>query len=39
MSFERSNFRIDVIHELAPLAVRDALVPTVLLLRARKLGV
>lgn len=39
MSFERSNFRIDVIHELAPLASRDALVPSVLLLRARKLGV
>lgn len=39
MSFERSNFRIDVIHELTPMAARDALVPTVLLLRARKLGV
>ena len=39
MSFERSNFRIDVIHELAPLAAKDALVPTVLLVRARKLGV
>lgn len=39
MSFERSNFRIDVIHELTPLAAREALVPTVLLLRARKLGV
>jgi SAM-dependent methyltransferase len=39
MSFERSNFRIDVIHELTPLTARDALVPTVLLLRARKLGV
>jgi SAM-dependent methyltransferase len=39
MSFERSNFRLDVLHELAPLSARDALVPTVLLLRARKLGV
>lgn len=39
MSFERSNFRIDVIHELAPLGGRDTLVPAVLLLRARKLGV
>lgn len=39
MSFERSNFRIDVLHELAALGGRDALVPSVLLLRARKLGV
>lgn len=39
MSFERSNFRLDVFHELAPLGARDALVPTVLLMRARKLGV
>lgn len=39
MSFERSNFRIDVLHELAPLGARDALVPSVLLMRARKLGV
>ena len=39
MSFERSNFRVDVFHELAPDMPRDALVPTVLLLRARKLGV
>jgi SAM-dependent methyltransferase len=39
MSFERSNFRIDVLHELAPLGAREALVPSVLLLRARKLGV
>jgi SAM-dependent methyltransferase len=39
MSFERSNFRVDVFHELSPLASREALVPTVLLLRARKLGV
>jgi SAM-dependent methyltransferase len=39
MSFERSNFRVDVIHELSPITAREALVPTVLLLRARKLGV
>lgn len=39
MSFERSNFRIDVIHELAPLGARDVLAPSVLLLRGRKLGV
>ncbi len=39
MSFERSNFHIDVMHELTPLSARDALVPTVLLMRARKLGV
>jgi hypothetical protein len=39
MSFERSNFRIDVIHELAPLGARDALAPSVLLMRGRKLGV
>ncbi len=39
MSFERSNFRIDVLHELLPLSSRDAVGPTVLLLRARKQGV
>jgi SAM-dependent methyltransferase len=39
MSFERSNFRLDVVHELAPITTRDAKVPTVLLLRARKQGV
>ncbi len=39
MSYERSNFHIDVLHEVAPIAARDALVPSVLLLRARKLGV
>ncbi|MEZ5250069.1 MAG: hypothetical protein R2713_12925 [Ilumatobacteraceae bacterium] len=38
MSFERSNFRIDVIHELAPLGGRDTLVPAVLLLRAQARG-
>ncbi|MFN8021220.1 MAG: class I SAM-dependent methyltransferase [Acidimicrobiales bacterium] len=39
MSFERSNFRLDVLHELSPMGARDALAPSVLLLRARKLGV
>ena len=39
MSFERSNFRIDVLHELVPIGARDAIGPTVLLLRARKQGV
>jgi SAM-dependent methyltransferase len=39
MSFERANFHIDVMHELAPLAARDATAPTVLVLRARKQGV
>lgn len=40
MSLDRSNFRLDAVHELMPAAPpRDALVPTVLLLRARKQGV
>ena len=39
MSFERSNFRIDVLHEVLPINSRDAVGPTVLLLRARKQGV
>jgi SAM-dependent methyltransferase len=39
MSFERSNFRIDVLHELMPVADRSALVPAMLLMRARKQGV
>jgi SAM-dependent methyltransferase len=39
MHIERSNFHIDVLHELALLAHRDAPTPSVLLLRARKLGV
>ncbi len=39
MHFERANFRLDVVHELSPLTQRDALIPSVLLLRARKLGV
>lgn len=39
MSFERSNFRIDVLHELVPISGRDIIGPTVLLVRARKQGV
>jgi len=39
MGFERSNFRIDVVHEVPPLADPRALVPAVLLVRARKQGV
>jgi SAM-dependent methyltransferase len=39
MSFERSNFRLDALHELVPVGTRDAIGPTVLLLRARKQGV
>jgi SAM-dependent methyltransferase len=39
MSFERSNFHIDVLHELAPIGARDPLAPTVLLVRGRKQGV
>lgn len=39
MNLERSNFRLDVVHELFPITARDALVPSVLLVRARKQGV
>jgi len=39
MAFERSNFRLDVVHELGDRRVRDALTPVVLVLRARKQGV
>lgn len=39
MSFERSNFRFDVVHELGPMNVRYPMVPTVLVIRARKQGV
>ena len=38
MAFERSNFRLDVVHELDDQRVRDALCPTVFVLRARKQG-
>lgn len=39
MSLERSNFRIDVMHEPMPLADRSAMAPALLLMRARKQGV
>ena len=38
MSFERSNFRLDVVHELNDHRVRDPLCPSVLVVRARKQG-
>lgn len=39
MSFERSNFHLDQVHELDDRRVRDPLVPSALVLRARKQGV
>ncbi len=39
MNLERSNFRIDVVHEPLPLSDPGALAPALLLLRARKQGV
>jgi SAM-dependent methyltransferase len=39
MSMERSNFHIDVIHELGDRRQRTPLTPSQLVLRARKLGV
>ncbi len=39
MAMQRTNFRIDVMHELQPTNVRHPLTPTVLVIRARKLGV
>jgi len=39
MSFERSNFHLDAVHELSDHRVRDPLCPSVLVVRARKLGV
>ena len=39
MTLERSNFNLDVMHELSPVMQRDSSkVPSVLLLRARKVG-
>ena len=38
MAFERSNFRLDVVHELNDQRVREALCPSVFVLRARKQG-
>ena len=39
MAMQRTNFQIDVIHELVPVNTRSVLAPTVLVIRARKLGV
>ena len=39
MALQRSNFRVDVLHELDAVNRPDALAPAVLVLRARKLGV
>jgi ubiquinone/menaquinone biosynthesis C-methylase UbiE len=39
MALQRSNFQVDVLHELRPTADPAAVVPTTLVLRARKLGV
>ena len=39
MSFHRANFRVDVIQELYPVGQLNAMVPAVLVMRARKLGV
>jgi ubiquinone/menaquinone biosynthesis C-methylase UbiE len=38
MALQRTNFRIDVMHELMPTNNRNALAPAVLVIRARKLG-
>ena len=38
MAFERTNFHLDAIYELTARHVRDALTPSVLVLRARKQG-
>lgn len=39
MAFERSNFHLDMVHELPDHRVREPLCPSVLLVRARKQGV
>jgi hypothetical protein len=39
MSFERTNFHIDVVHELADRKLRSPVYPAVLVVRARKQGV
>ena len=39
MSLQRTNFRVDVVQELFPVGQLNALVPAVLLMRARRLGV
>ena len=39
MALQRSNFRVDVLHELDALDRSESIAPAVLVLRARKLGV
>ncbi|MEO7397949.1 MAG: class I SAM-dependent methyltransferase [Ilumatobacteraceae bacterium] len=39
MAMQRTNFRIDVMHELQRTNTREAMTPEVLVIRARKLGV
>ena len=39
MALQRTNFRIDVMHELPVSSARSATTPSVLVIRARKLGV
>ena len=39
MAFDRTNFRLDAIHELADRRNRTAAYPAVLVVRARKQGV
>lgn len=39
MAFERTNFHLDTIHELADRRTREPVAPSVLVLRARKQGV
>jgi len=39
MAFDRSNFRVDVLHELNDRRTRDPITPSVLVVRARKQGV
>ena len=38
MSLHRTNFRVDNVQELFPVGQLNAMVPAVLLMRARKLG-
>jgi 2-polyprenyl-3-methyl-5-hydroxy-6-metoxy-1,4-benzoquinol methylase len=39
MALQRTNFRIDVMHELPSLSARHPMTPSVLVIRAKKLGV
>jgi hypothetical protein len=38
MALQRANFTIDVMHELTPLHQPNAVAPSTLVVRARKLG-